>query len=210
MSIKVVLGLVAGLVLKASMLNYLVPRISRSDFGAMLLVSILGALVAGVYGVLHDQITYSIGPEYFTNFKFEQFKYADFELGDRITVSCIGFLASWWVGFIFAWFLSRRLIPNQSRYTAYVKIMRGFGIVLGAGVLAGLAGYFYGIWRGPEADYTAWRPLVGRLQITDTWAFVRVAYIHNASYLGGLFGFIAAMVVVRPVPVANESDNGNE
>lgn len=27
-----------------------------------------------------------------------------------------------------------------------------------------------------------------QLQIEDHWSFIRVAYIHNASYLGGVIG----------------------
>jgi hypothetical protein len=183
------------------MLKYLVPRIAWCDLKVMFAVAVFGALVAGFYGVLHDQITYSIGPEYFTKFKFDQFQFADLGLGDRIFVSCIGFLASWWVGFIMAWFLSRRLIPNQPRSLAYLAILKGFVIVFGSGVLAGMVGYFYGIWRGAGSDYSAWSPFVQRLQITDTWAFVRVAYIHNASYLGGVIGFLVALVVIRPKQV---------
>lgn len=164
----------------------------------MIGVAFFGALLAGVYGILHDQVTYSIGPEYFTKLKFAQFHYADFGVGDRIFVSCIGFLATWWVGFVIAWFLARRLIPNCPRRMAYLAILRGFAIVFGCGLLAGMVGYVYGVWRGPDADYSAWSPFVRRLGITDTWAFVRVAYIHNASYLGGLMGFLIALVAVRP------------
>jgi predicted ribosomally synthesized peptide with SipW-like signal peptide len=32
----------------------------------MLAIAFVGALVAGTYGVFHDQVTYSISPEYFT------------------------------------------------------------------------------------------------------------------------------------------------
>lgn len=180
------------------MLKYLVPRIALADLLPMFGMAFVGAIVAGAYGILHDHITYSIGPEYFTNLKFEQFHYADFGLGERVFVSCIGFLATWWVGFIFAWFLSRRLIPNQPRTIAYRGIFAGFAIVFACGVVAGIGGYFYGVWRGPDSDYSAWLPMTRRFQITDTRAFVRVAYIHNASYLGGLAGFIIALVIIRP------------
>jgi hypothetical protein len=161
-------------------------------------MAFFGALVAGFYGILHDHITYSIGPEYFTKLKFEQFHYADFGLGERVFVSCIGFLATWWVGFVIAWFLARRLIPKQPRRLAIQAILKSFAIVFASGLLAGFGGYFYGIFRGPDADYSAWLPFVQRFQITDTWAFARVAYIHNASYLGGLVGFIIALIAIRP------------
>jgi hypothetical protein len=35
------------------------------------------------------------------------------------------------------------------------------------------------------------------LGVSDVPAFVRVAYIHNASYLGGLAGLVAAIIDLR-------------
>lgn len=180
------------------MLKYLIPRIDLAELPVMFAMAFAGAILAGMYGVLHDHITYSIGPEYYINLKFKQFKFADFGLGDRVFVSCIGFLATWWVGFIIGWFLARRLIPNQLRGVALRSVFRGFAIVFVCGALAGMVGYLYGVWRGPGADYSAWLPITKRFQITDIWAFVRVAYIHNASYLGGLIGLIISLTVVRP------------
>ncbi len=190
------------------MLKHLVPRIALADLPPMFGMAFIGAIIAGAYGILHDQITYSIGPEYFTNLKFKQFHYADFGIGERAFVSCIGFLATWWVGFIMAWFLSRRLIPNQPRTIAYRGIFKGFAIVFACGILAGIGGYFYGVHRGPDSDYSVWQPIIRRFQITDTWAFVRVAYIHNASYLGGLTGFIISLIVIRPRKLDLPPDNG--
>ncbi len=190
------------------MLNYLVPRIALADLPPMFGMAFIGAIIAGAYGILHDHITFSIGPEYFTNFKFEQFDYVDFGLGERVFVSFVGFLATWWVGFIIAWFLSRRLIPNQPRSMAYRGIFQGFAIVVACGILAGIGGYCYGVWRGPDSDYSAWLPIVRRCQITDTWAFVRVAYIHNASYLGGLAGIIISLIVIQPRKLDSIPDTG--
>jgi hypothetical protein len=179
-------------------IKYLIPRIKHEELKPMLIVALLGAIIAGVYGIGHDQITYSIGPEYFTKLKFKQFQYADVGFSERILVSEIGFLASWWVGFVIAWFLGRRLIPGQPRRVAYGQIAKGFGIVFGCGFAFGLLGFAYGQWRGPEGDYLDWEFATQRLGLTEIWPFVRVAYIHNASYLGGLVGLIVALIVIRP------------
>ncbi len=164
----------------------------------MFAVAACGAIVAGIYGILHDQITYTISPEYFSKLKFDQFPYADFGLPDRVFVAEIGFLATWWVGLFCAWFLARRLIPGQPRHRAVGQIFRGFAIVLVCALLSAMIGFGYGLWRGPGADYSSWDPVLDYLDIEHRWSFMRVAYIHNAGYLGGLAGLIVALAVVRP------------
>src|SRR5262245_37428369 len=123
------------------MLKYLVPRIALADLPAMVGVAFVGAIVAGGYGILHDQITYAISPEYFTKLKFEQFHCANFGFSERVFVGVIGFLATWWVGFVGAWFLARRLIPGQPRSQAYRQISAGFVCIFAFGLLFGLGGY---------------------------------------------------------------------
>jgi hypothetical protein len=182
------------------MLRYLVPHFPLRDLPAMLGVAAVGALLAGAYGIVHDQVTYSIAPEYFTKLKFIQFHYADWGFGDRVFAGTIGFLATWWVGLIAAWLLARRLMPGQPRSRAYRQILVGFAVIFASGFCCGVAGYVYGLWRGPAADYSAWDWAIERFEITDTWSFVRVAYIHNAGYLGGLLGLIAALWFIRPPP----------
>ncbi len=181
------------------MFKYLIPRIACADLPAMIWVSLIGAVVAGGYGIIHDQVTYSISPEFFSKLKFYQFDYADFGFGDRIFAALVGFLATWWAGLFVAWFLARRLIPGQSRAHAYRQIRSGFSCVFVTAMSAGLLGYFYGLWRGPEGDYSAFEEAFYALRIDDTWSFIRVAYIHNASYLGGLLGLIIALATIHPV-----------
>ncbi len=174
----------------------------------MICVALVGGIIAGIYGILHDQITYSISPEYFTKLKFEQFRYADFGLGDRVFASTIGFLATWWVGFIAAWFLARRLLPGQPRDRALCQIRTGIVCIIVFGLAFGIAGYGYGLWRGPDADYSSWAWAFHERNITDMSSFVRVAYIHNASYLGGFLGLVFALGMIRPV--RNEAIDPND
>jgi len=169
----------------------------------MLGLALLGSLIAGAYGVVHDHITYSIGPEYFTRFKFDQFRWANLHMGNRIFVSCIGFLATWWVGLIVAWVLARRLLPNQSRRVAIQKTFKGFAIVFATGFLFGIGGYCYGLYLGPDADYSAWSAALNRLGVSDHWAFIRVGYIHNAGYLGGLAGLVLTFLLLKPANMKN-------
>ena len=180
------------------MLKFIIPKIRIADLPPMIGVALVGGLIGGLYGIAHDQITYAISPEYFTKLKFHQFHYANFGLGNRVFASTIGFLATWWVGLIAAWFLARRLIPNQSRRSAYRQLRKGIVCIFLFGLSFGVLGYTYGLWRGPSADYSSWQWAIQELQITDVWSFVRVAYIHNAGYLGGLVGLVFALIAIRP------------
>lgn len=180
------------------MLKYIIPRISRDDLAPMITVSLIGAVIAAVYGILHDQISFTISPEYYTKFKFNQFHYANFGFHDRIYVAEIGALATWWVGFFCVWFLSRRLIPNRPRAKAYRQITLGFTIVGVFAIAAGIVGYAYGLLVDLPISNAQWARAVRSLNIEQPGDFIRVAYIHNASYLGGIIGLLVAMLAVRP------------
>ena len=180
------------------MLRYLIPRIAWSDLPPMIAAGLIGAVVAESYGVLHDQVTFTISSEYFTKFKFDQFRYADFGFAERVFVAEIGILATWWVGLFCGWFLARRQIPGQPRIVAWRKIAIGSAIILLCALLSAGAGFGYGLWRGPGAEYSAWRAMLDHLDIEDRWSFIRVAYIHNASYLGGLIGLVLALACIHP------------
>ena len=123
------------------MRNILIPKFPLSLVPAMLRYAGQGALVAGLYGVLHDEITYSISPEYFTRPKFLQFHYADFGLPPRVFVAEIGFLATCWVGFIAGWFLARVAVPSFPPAMAHLHCCRGFAIILGCAFAASMAGF---------------------------------------------------------------------
>jgi hypothetical protein len=173
----------------------LYPRVALSDLPAMFRQATIGGLVAGCYGVVHDQITYSISQEYFTRFKFAQFHFADFGFPTRVFVAEIGFLATWWVGFLVAWFMARLTVPTFPRALAFRLNLRGFILLLAFAVGAGAIGYGLGLCHG--ADYAAWDGWKARLGVLDLPSFVRVAYVHNASYLGGLVGLVAALLYLR-------------
>ena len=179
------------------MKSLLYPKLRLDLLPAMLGYAVVGALIAGFYGVLHDQITYSISSEYFTRLKFLQFHYADFGLPARVFVAEIGFLATWWVGLIAGWFLARVAVPVLPVENARSGVLRGFGIIFAAGFMAALVGFLLGLRLGPDSDLSNWQGFTTSRGVVDLPDFVRVAYIHNASYLGGLIGLIVALLHLR-------------
>ena len=190
------------------MKSLLYPKLRLDLLPTVVAYTLLGALIAGLYGVLHDQITYSISAEYFTRLKFLQFHYADFGFPPRVFVAEIGFLATWWVGLIAGWFLARIAVPAMSDKRARSSILRGFAIIFASAFAAALVGLLLGLRLGPDSNLSNWQGFTTTRGIVNLPAFVRVAYIHNASYLGGLIGLMVALLYLRrqrnkvaPVPV---------
>ena len=178
-------------------MNVLYPVFPAGRLPTMLRVALLGAVVAGAYGVLHDQVSYAISPEYFTKMKFRQFAWADVGLPPRAFASEVGFLATWWVGLIAGWFAARAGLaelppPERGRCT-----VRCFGIVLAVTPAVGLAAALLGYAVTQTGDLHDWADVRYDLGVEDLPGFVVVAYLHSGGYLGALLGLIATVVYVR-------------
>ncbi len=161
----------------------------------MLKMAGLGGVIAGLYGMIHDQITYSISPEYFTHMKFDQFAWADFGLPPRVFASVIGWIASWWVGVFSAWFLARLTVPTWPAAEAWRITLGGFGTTFAGSALAAWIGALLG--GNPRAVNQDWESYADVLGIRDVPAFVQTGYIHNGSYLGGVIGLVVACVTIN-------------
>ena len=179
-----------------AMRNWIYPEMGKAELLLTARLSLLGAFIAGLYGMIHDQITYSISREYFTKLKFEQFAYADFGFPERVLVGEIGFLATWWLGLFIGWFLARWYVPRQPRDLARKNVLKGFLIVSSVGIFSGVAAGVYGSLLNPSVDLDGWSHAIDSLGVNDGWAFVRVAYIHNGSYAGALAGLALAITVI--------------
>jgi hypothetical protein len=174
-------------------MNILFPKFPAIGLPAMLRLAVMGALIAGAYGALHDQISYTISPEYFTKLKFRQFAYADFGWPPRAFAAVVGFLATWWVGLIAGWFVARAGLVELPRPC----VVKAFLIVLTVAPLTGLFGALIGTAVAHNTDLSGWSEFRQALDLHDVGAFVVVAYLHGGNYLGGLLGLVLAIVYVR-------------
>lgn len=175
--------------------GFLYPRFSFSHLARGLLVAAIGAVVGGLYGIVHDQVTYSISEEYFTRNKFHQFAYArpSFD-SPRWFAGIIGFLATWWVGALVAWVLARVSISREGQLASPRRLAKSFAIVFSVAMAAGFCGFLYGLWRKTTGYALTWHDWMNELGILNREAFMTVGYIHNASYLGGCLGMLAGIL----------------
>jgi len=155
----------------------------------------LTPLLGGIYGILHDQLTYTISPEYYTKFKFYQFglmeagNEANFS-NPRIQVSVVGFLATWWMGLPIGLILGLTGLIHKDNKQMFRSTMKAIVLTIVVAFLTGLTGLFYGEIFLAEKGVDWWLPE----NLIDTKNFIAVGSMHNFSYLGGLFGLIAGII----------------
>lgn len=169
--------------------SLLIP--SGRDLRSAARLDLTGAVLAGLFGVLHDQITYKISPEYFTRMKFGQFNAADFGFPPRGRVALIGFLGTWWVGLIGAWFLARLAVRKWQRPEK--PVMKALLTIIVITVAFGISGYL----AGPAllSNRAGWPDALAGMGVTDAQAFHRAAGIHLGSYAGAFLGWLAMLIV---------------
>ncbi|MFM2176067.1 MAG: hypothetical protein RL015_165 [Verrucomicrobiota bacterium] len=178
-------------------MSWLYPTFSFRQFAWMFVFGMAGSVVAGSYGVIHDQITFSIGYEYFTEFKFHQFYYLDQGQPERLLVAEIGFLATWWVGMFAGWFMGRVTLPHWNVSHAARLSAQGMAIMALTALSFAVIAYMIAPETNEDPRMPYWRNLLTVSDVIDSVAFVRVGYIHNASYLGGLAGLIGSLFWLR-------------
>ena len=122
-------------------------------------------VAAGLYGALHNQISYTVSPDYFHAFKFHQFGISS-ELRGRIGASIVGWYASWWMGLLIGIPVLSigLLLPGWKAYLTHcclaLAVVAVTALVVGLGALAyahvtiadgSLPSYWY-----PENVSTRW------------------------------------------------------
>ena len=159
------------------------------------LLFIIAPVIAGVYGILHDQLTYTISPEYYTKFKFFQFGLAD--LGDeaifpnpRLQVSIVGFLATWWVGLPIGLILGFVGMIHKNGKEMFRITMKALFLTLLIAFIAGLVGLAFGKFYLANHATSWYLPE----NVMDKANYIAVGSMHNFSYLGGLIGLIVAVI----------------
>lgn len=145
------------------------------------LVRLLALVVlAALYGALHDQLSYGIGPEYFSCLKFPQFGLLDGEVAPRWRAAQVGLLAGAAAGLplgaVLLWLAHGR--PAAERY-----LWRGSAVVLLGALSVALLGLGLG-WVALELGSVQRVPAC----VQDSRGFLLAAWMHDGSYLGALVG----------------------
>lgn len=145
-------------------------------------LTLYSVIAAAIFGAVHDQVSYSVSPEYFTLLKFQQFHLVDLDLPLRLKAALVGVLATWWMGLPLGLGLAFAAIRwhGEAAITAYWRVLPWLMLVALAGAGIGLAA---GYWQTQDLTQFAHKRLPVGLQ--DVRSYLTVGLMHKASYLSG-------------------------
>jgi hypothetical protein len=149
----------------------------------------VACLLAGLYGMIHNQISYTVGPEYFTRFKFLQVHIAE-ALPYRTGAAIVGWRASWWMGLVIGApiaFAALFLPDARSMARAFLRVSL---LVVAITLALGTASLL--VRMTPEIQ--ALIPIPATVE--DPAAFARAGLMHDTSYGAGLIGLLVGLVVM--------------
>lgn len=154
--------------------------------------TLLALLIAGLFGAIHDQISYTVSHEYFTKFKFLQFGLLDSAVPERLRAAEVGFLASWWMGLPLgilsglAGFIHRDATQMRTALLWSLAVIAVFTLVF---ALCGLA---YGYMQTRDYDLLSYQGWFIPNGLTHPRNFLCAGYMHNSAYIGGVLAIPAA------------------
>jgi hypothetical protein len=172
-----------------------------NKFWILLIILAIAPIIGGIYGIVHDQLTYTISPEYYTKFKFSQFglinegKEAIFS-SPRVQVSVVGFLATWWMGSIIGTILGLFGLSQSNWKDMFRTTLKAILITIIVTFVTGLVGLTYGqlflVNQSKEYFNNWYLPE----NLIDFKSFIKVGFMHNFSYLGGLIGLSIGVIYI--------------
>jgi hypothetical protein len=157
-----------------------------------LLFVVLAVVAAGLYGMLHNQISYTVSPEYFTKFKFWQFHLANSTQPERWRAALVGFLAAWWMGIPMGLLVGAAGFIHRGHRRMLRVLLWSLPVTVGFTLLFGLGGLLYGFLQTTHLEISQYANWYIPENVTDLRRYVCAGYMHNSSYLGGLVAVFVA------------------
>jgi len=149
--------------------------------------------MAGVYGFLYDQISYTISPEYFTHLKFDQFHISE-SLHNRIGAGIVGIMATWWMGIVIGIIIIPvgLIIPGWKNYL--MIMLQTFVCICITALLTGIIAMIYGLINFDVNNVPLYLYNNVPDGVGDKINFCVVGNMHNFSYIGGIAGIFVGLV----------------
>jgi len=163
-----------------------------------IIILIIAPIIGGLFGITHDQFTYTISHEYFTKFKFYQFQLLSggeetIFPNPRLQVAIIGWKATWWMGIPIGLILGLEGLGHKDAKRMFNITFKALWINVLTVFIVGLIGLAYGflvLSHQPLENFESWY-IPDNVENIRT--FISVSAMHNFSYMGGIIGLIVAI-----------------
>lgn len=150
----------------------------------------LSTAIGAFYGGFHNQITFSISPEYFTVLKFPQFGYEDWQVKEpRIAAAIVGCLSTWWVGTTSGLALSMLALWSRKGEQMISFTLNAVLTIVITSVIFSSVGAFVSYFSLVDT------PSCFPYPVNDCRNFRIVSSLHNFGYAGAFTGLLLALIV---------------
>jgi hypothetical protein len=156
-----------------------------------LIVVLLAIVVCATFGALHNQVSYTVSPDYFHAFKFYQFEVAE-PLRNRWGASLVGVGASWWMGVPLGLVLGIPTLLQPTRRGFVRATVLSIVTMLAVTMATGAIGL---VLADSLVEAPARLEIYEGVPVQNPAAFWRAGSMHNFSYLGAAVGLVPALCV---------------
>lgn len=177
-------------------------------YSAFLVFVLLAMIAAGLFGALHDQISYTVSPEYFTRFKFPMFHLLDANVPERVRAAEVGFLASWWMGIPLGVFAGLAGFIHKDPARMRRALLWSLPLIAGFTLVVALAGLLYGYFQTRTIDLAAYRGWYIPPGLAHLRRFLCAGYMHNSAYLGGMASIPVAWAYHLSIKLREKAEPG--
>lgn len=157
--------------------------------GILIIIILITPIVAGFYGIIHDQISFTISNEYYTKFKFDQFDVGP-AVPYRLGASYVGWMATWWMGLPLGIILGLVGLIQFNWKLMLKAYYKSLPWIICIALLTGFCGLVYGRLFLIDKNLNWFIPD----NLIDKRHFIMVGSMHNFSYIGGLTGLLVGIV----------------
>ncbi len=169
---------------------------------ALILIVLITPIIVGIFGIIHEQISYTICKEYYTKFKFISLDVISWGLqgkiemkegyeiilkNPRLGITLVGILITWEPSLIIGISLGLMGLIHRNGKEMIIATIKSLLLIIAITSLMSFIGYLYG-------EFSLNQAWLFPVNITDNKNYISVSYIHNFSYLGGLIGLIIGVI----------------
>jgi hypothetical protein len=159
---------------------------------ALGLIVLVAVVLAGIYGAVHNQVSYTVSPEYFTKFKFRQFGLVDAPLPERVRASLVGALGTWSMGIPIGLLVGAAGLIHRNHHRMLTITLQSLAVAVAFTFFFELGGLLYGYLKTETINLADYRDWSIPDDVLNVRRFLCAGYMHAAGYLGGVTSILVA------------------